>query len=141
MVSAKSLDNLKPFQKGQSGYRGGKNPAEINELKGQAKLEVVEAINRSMLMTMEELTSSLQDPKATIAQQLVGRILVKAMKEGCHQKAQFVMNYVLGRPKTFENDDNSGPDNPTPQGVLGGVPSSILLELMQRQQNGGKSGE
>lgn len=141
MVSAKSLDNLKPFQKGTTGlsYRGGRNPAEINELKGHAKLEVVEAINRSMLMTMEELTQSLQDPKATIAQQLVGRILVKAMKEGCHQKAQFVMNYVLGRPKTFENDDNSGPDSgePKPQDAFKGVPNAVLIELMSKYKEPG----
>lgn len=141
MVNPRSMENLKPFDKGVSGNPNGrpkgKSPAELNELKGQTKHEVVDAIHRSLMMNMEELKNALQDPQATVAQQLVGRIIMKALKDGCFQRAQFLLNYVLGRPKTFENDDNSAPDMATPQAVLTGVPTNVLIELMAKHKTSG----
>lgn len=135
------VEHLSPWPKGVSGNPNGRprTAPEIKQLKDEAKAEVVEAIHRSLLMTMPELTAKLKDPTTTVAQQLVCRIVIKALKEGCYQRAQFMLNYVIGRPKAFENDDNSAPDIPTPGSVLAGVPTNVLIEFMMQYQkaNGG----
>lgn len=125
-----------PFQKGVITNPLGrpKNPAEIRELQASAKLEVIEAINSALVLTPEQLKAKLAQPGATMAQHLVGSIISKAIKDGCFMRAQFLINYVLGRPKIFNPEDI--PDNgdgpaPTASEVLKGVPSSILLEMVK----------
>lgn len=133
------IDNLTPWPKGVSGNPKGRArvPEEIKMLKGEAKAEVVEAIHRSLLMTMAELTATLKSPDTSIAQQLVARIIIKALKDGCYQRAQFLLNYVIGRPKQFEDGDNSAPDSPSAGTVLSGVPTNVLIEFMQHYQKAG----
>jgi hypothetical protein len=111
-----------------------KAPKEILELQDTTKLEVIKAINEALILTPDELKRKLADPKATMAQHLVGSILSKAIKEGCFARAQFLVNYVLGRPKTFEMPEGEDEGTPNAQQVLKGVPSSILLEMVKSAQ-------
>lgn len=136
MAHPNSLANLKSWQKGESGNpRGGMSVrAEIKALQTEAKVEVMEVISKTLLMTPAQLKASLEDPSVTMAQHLVASVLSKAIKQGCPMRAQFLMNYVLGRPKTFDPLEDHDPDQPTAGKVLKGVPSSILLEMVKSAQ-------
>jgi hypothetical protein len=135
-MTAAGRTNLGYFQKGSSGNPAGrrKMPFEINELKAVCKLEVIDAINSTLLMTRDELKKVSADPTATMAQLVVASITQKAIQEGCFARAQFLMNYVIGRPKTFEIDQ-ADDEAPSVQKVLKGVPSSILLEMVKSGRN------
>jgi hypothetical protein len=125
------------FKKGSSGNAKGRPklmPYEVIELQDMAKVEVITAINATMLMTREELKKTSEDPAASLAQLLVGSIIQKAIKEGCFSRAQFLVNYVLGRPKMFDLE-SADDDAPSVQKVLKGVPSSILLEMVKSGRN------
>jgi hypothetical protein len=133
-VSART--ELGYFQKGTSGNPAGrrKMPYELKELQSVCKLEVIDAINTTLLMTREEIKKISADTGSTMAQLVVASIVQKAIQEGCFMRAQFLMNYVLGRPKTFELDQ-ADDEAPSVQKVLKGVPSSILLEMVKSGRN------
>ena len=132
-MAASERTELGYFKKGHSGNAKGRPklmPYEVIELQDCAKVEVITAVNAAMLMTREELKKSSEDPTASLAQLLVGSIMQQAIKEGCSSRGQFLLNYVLGRPKVYEHRGDSD-DLPSAQKVLKGVPSSILLEMVK----------
>jgi hypothetical protein len=131
-MAASERTELGYFKKGVSGNPAGrrKMPYEIRELQSVCKLEVIDAINSTLLMTREEIKKIISNPHSTMAQLVVASLVQKAIQEGCYMRAQFLMNYVIGRPKTFDMEQGSD-ETPTAQKVLKGVPSSILLEMVK----------
>jgi Family of unknown function (DUF5681) len=130
------LDGLIPWKPGQSGNPGGRKKLrpELEQIAHQGRETAIESINKALLMTPDQLKHTLSNPNATMAEHLVASVLSKAIKEGCPIRAQFLMNYVLGKPakhdpkKVFEEnmERNDGALNPDE------IPSSILIEVIQQ---------
>lgn len=123
--------NLKPWGPGQSGNPAGR-PAiapELKELAKSSKQLVLAAISSAMLQTSDELRTTVSDPSATMAQHLVASVLSRAIKDGCPVRAQFLLNYVLGRPGNFDPKDVDTGEGPTR--TLQTVPSSVLIDLLR----------
>lgn len=120
------------FAKGQSANPSGRPglPADVLKLQSEARTEVTRVINQALVMTPKELKALIERPEATMAQHLVGSVLSKAIKEGCYARAQFLLNYVLGRPRTFDVSDQSD-EAIAVQQVLRGIPSSVLLKMVE----------
>ena len=122
------------WKEGQSGNPSGRKalPSHVARLREHSKVEVIKAISETFLLTRSELKERTARPEATMAELVVGSIMIKAIETGDPVRTQVLLNYVLGRPEPFspppENDDS---DKPSVREVLKGVPSSILLEMVK----------
>lgn len=125
------------FKPGVSGNPRGrpKSAQHVVTLRAKCKEEVIEAIATCLLAKQAELRVIGQDPEASSAQALVAALLIRAISGGCHNRAQLLMNYILGKPKPFEDDDEELEDIKTP---LQGVPTGVLMKLLREH---GQSGE
>lgn len=130
-------DHLVHWKPGQSGNPLGR-PAikpELKKLAREARETALASIEKVMLMTPNQLRESLQNPDAPLVQHLVASVMNKALKEGCPVRAQFLMNYVLGRPQTSADLEKTLEDNARDNdGALdpNSIPSSVLIEVINR---------
>lgn len=133
----RDYSHLKPWRPGQSGNPLGR-PAvkpELKKLAREGRDAALAAIESVMLMTPNQLRESLQNPDAPLVQHLVASVMNKALKEGCPVRAQFLMNYVLGRPQTSADLEKTLEDNARDNdGALdpNSIPSSVLIEVINR---------
>lgn len=74
----------------------------LRELRGDAKNHALETIIKTMMMTQQELAYILLDPATTNTQRLVASLLDRAIDDGCFMRAQFLFNYILGKPMPME---------------------------------------
>jgi len=75
-------------------------PSYPEDIKRASKLTrtVFEAkLNRFLFMNNEELKTVLEDKEAPILDQIVGRILLRAVKDGDHTRFDFILNRLLGK--------------------------------------------
>lgn len=81
----------------------------LKELRGDAKHHALETIIKTMMMTQQELAYILLDPATTNTQRLVASLLDRAIDDGCFMRAQFLFNYILGKPMPMEEQkDQNG---------------------------------
>jgi hypothetical protein len=127
-----SSGNLKPWKPGQSGNPAGRAviAPELRELAKSSRATVLAAISQVMLLTSEELKEAVSEPSTTMAQHLVASVLSKAIKEGCPMRAQFLLNYILGRPAQFDPKDVEDSQAGGKQ-ALEVVPSSVRIEVLR----------
>lgn len=113
-------------------------PKDVRDVKHLAYVEVVRAISKSFMMTQRELTEAVNDPDASMAQRLMGKMLLKSEKARCPQRTQLLLNYVLGKPKPAEDpgEEDGGREMGELREALKAVPASVLLELMTRFKPG-----
>lgn len=110
-------------------------PAEIRQLKGEAKAEVLRAISEGLLMDKEQIARVMNDPKSNMAQMLVGSVILAAIKHGDVHRFGTLINYVMGKPKPLGSswhDDPPSDDGPSPQTALKQIPSAMLIEMIRR---------
>lgn len=85
-------------------------------------------------MTREELKVRTTNPLATMAELLIGSIMIKAIETGDPVRSQVLLNYVVGRPEPYtppehENEEDRARD------ILNSIPSSALVEVLRAQAN------
>lgn len=74
----------------------------LKELRGEAKNYALETILKTMMMTDAELDKVMRGNEVTKTQRLVASLLEKAIEQGCFMRAQFLFNYILGKPTPME---------------------------------------
>jgi hypothetical protein len=84
----RSLANLKPFKKGQSGNPKGMKPGTVS---------ITAAIKRELVKIPPELRS--REERKTYLELLVKRILKKAIQDGNEAMIKSIWAYVDGQPK------------------------------------------
>lgn len=92
------------WQKGQSGNPSGrpKLPEQTQRLRELGKIEAIEALSKVMTLTMAQLSMLPKDPTASAAMLLAGSVMHKAIKTGCPIRANFIFQYMVGRPETSQ---------------------------------------
>lgn len=98
---ADKLNNLKPFEKGESGNPNGRPRKWISELKesGYKSSEVNDCILVMLSMTLEELADVYKNPKATILEKTVANALKRSLEKGSLYSLDTLLNRAVGKPK------------------------------------------
>lgn len=95
---AKSKTTFKPGQSGNPNGRP-KLPEDIRKASQLTNEEFIRIANRFFSMTRGEIQETLQDPKATLLELIVGGIAAKAAKDHDHYRAEFLLQRTIGKVK------------------------------------------
>jgi hypothetical protein len=68
---------------------------------------VTEAVAKMLTMTRDELLEATKRSEATIAEVMVGSIIVKAIEESDHAKMNTLLSYIAAKPHNKKKRDNS----------------------------------
>lgn len=93
--------NLKPIQKGEVRNPNGR-PKKLKGLltrQGYKLSEINDTIQIMMLMDLEDLKKTFEDPKSTILEKTVANALRKSMEKGKLDSMETLLTRVYGRPK------------------------------------------
>lgn len=92
----------KGFQPGNKMGGRPRIPADLAAIKGLSKEETLLAICSVMRMTYRELENMREGAGATVAEMIAARMALAAIDDGCFMSAQFLVNYVIGRPAVYD---------------------------------------
>ncbi len=123
-----------PFQKGKSGNPKGLEPVKIDTLilRKHTRNDIMEAICKVMTDKVFDTEILAENPYAPGAQALMASVMVKAIELGCHQRAQFFMSYMFGRPTEYDPKDDTPP--PAYKSKMDSVPSHAIIKAMKEAQ-------
>jgi hypothetical protein len=93
--------NLKPFKPGQSGNPAGrpKTPDDILKANRLTAETFARQINKYLHLTVDELNADLSRPDASMIDLLVGGMVMKAAKDHDWQRANFILDRIIGKVK------------------------------------------
>ena len=95
------IPNNKPFEKGQSGNPNGRPRKYVTLLvdQGYKRSEINDTIQAMMAMTMDELKTVYENPKATILEKTIAGAMRKSLEKGTLYSLETLLSRVYGLPK------------------------------------------
>lgn len=99
-------DNLKSWEKGQSGNPNGRPRKYVCQLKqqGYKVSEINDTIQAMMAMNMQELKTVFDNPMATILEKTVANAMRKSLEKGDLYSLETLLNRVFGKPVEFREE-------------------------------------
>lgn len=86
------------FKKGNKGGPGRPpTPPDLKEVKKLTPSFVHRLIAKLGRMDLASLEAHLKDPETTVLDLMVGRIIMKAIREGDHQRLNFLFDRTIGK--------------------------------------------
>ena len=89
------------FQKGESGNPNGRPRKYVTTLaaNGYKRSEINDTIQAMMAMTMDELKTVYENPKATILEKTIAGAMRKSLEKGTLYSLETLLSRVYGLPK------------------------------------------
>lgn len=114
-------------------------PPELRELLTSAKVEVLTALSKSLLSDQYTLKQMSESPNASTAQILIASVIARAVREGCPHRTQFLLQYIIGKPKVYEPAEMTGDDDVEAKetlmrDMLDAIPSSVLASALRQHE-------
>lgn len=100
----------------------------LTKIKQHTKEEVTGRFNEITRMTQVELHSLMTDPLTSTMERMIGSICAHAIKTGDPSRLQFLLNYIIGKPKDMDE-----PEVKDRSAVLDLIPREKLLKLMEKE--------
>ena len=123
----------KPFEKGNVANPYGRPviAPELRALRDLSKHEVLYALSRQLLMKRDALEQLTMNPDSTMAEMLVASVLMRAIKDGCPVRSQFLFNYVVGKPKQAPPHDSADEAAEDLLTEIDSIPSAKLIDILR----------
>jgi hypothetical protein len=107
-------ENKGRFKKGQVANPTGKGgpaplPPEVREANKLTKAQILEVLNRMMVVREGDIDKLLADPNTPVFHKAVARLFQIALDEGCERKIDFVLNRLIGKVTDKVEVDNKRP--------------------------------
>jgi hypothetical protein len=97
-----SAKGKKGFQPGNKQGGRPRLPADLAAIKGLSKEDTLLAICSVMRMTYRELEHLRENPNSSVAEMIAAKMALSAVEDGCYMSAQFLINYVVGKPTQYD---------------------------------------
>jgi hypothetical protein len=107
---ANKLDNLKKFEKGESGNPNGRPKKYVSALKeqGYKNSEINDCILVMISMDLDELKQVWQNPRATILEKTIANALRKSLEKGSLYSIEVLLSRAVGKPKESIDHTTNG---------------------------------
>jgi hypothetical protein len=107
---ADKLDNLKKFEKGESGNPNGRPKKYVSALKeqGYKNSEINDCILVMISMDLDELKEVWQNPRATILEKTIANALRKSLEKGSLYSIETLLSRAVGKPKESIDHTTNG---------------------------------
>jgi hypothetical protein len=107
---ANKLDNLKKFEKGESGNPNGRPKKYVSALKeqGYKNSEINDCILVMISMDLDELKEVWQNPRATILEKTIANALRKSLEKGSLYSIEVLLSRAVGKPKESIDHTTNG---------------------------------
>lgn len=107
-------ENLKPFQNGIDARRntGGRPPKLLSRLKaaGYKLSEINDCISTMLSMTCAQIKAAVADESATALEAMVGRSILRSIKEGKLDAFEILLSRRFGKPKETVEINSTPPE-------------------------------
>mgnify|MGYP000910930304 CR=1 FL=1 len=109
-IMANKLDNLKKFEKGESGNPNGRPKKYVSALKeqGYKNSEINDCILVMISMDLDELKEVWQNPRATILEKTIANALRKSLEKGSLYSIEVLLSRAVGKPKESIDHTTNG---------------------------------
>lgn len=108
MTHPNSLNNLRPWPKGVSGYAGRKKlPDGLRDILSLTNLEANKLISKWARFTKADLDIHLKDPKTSLLELSIGRIFQESIRCGDFAKLAFLLDRAIGKTPVAIDDDET----------------------------------
>lgn len=101
MENKPTIENLKPFKKGQTGNPNGRPRKFVTTLKeiGYKRSEINDSIQAMLAMDKDELKDVFANPNATILELTIASAMKKSIEKGSLYSMETLLSRVFGMPK------------------------------------------
>ncbi len=72
-------------------------PADIKEMRQLSVIEYIATVNKLLYLTQKELEAILKNPATTMIEGMIGNIMLKAACFGDTQRANFILDRLIGK--------------------------------------------
>lgn len=122
----------KPFPKGVSSNPSGRPamPEAIKKLQKNSRIIIMEAMCNMILQPVSEVEKIAANKESASMIALLSAVMSKGIAQGCNVRAQFFMNYMIGKPLDFDPKILDEEESIV-EGVIKEMPSTVLTKALK----------